>query len=309
MNPNHLNLQEVLTFIEVARHESLSDAAVAMRVSTATVSRRLSRLEERLGTALLNRSTRSLTLTEVGERYLETASRGLELILSAEEEVQDVLKEPRGVLRVAAPSVFVRHQIGKIALHYARRYPEVELHILEVDEGVDMDGEKIDIAIQVLPPSKWELQGVRSSRALTRKSLGQLPIILCATPEYLKGHDPIEHPSHLEKHRCIVQGANPSARFVRFRRGDGTECEVEVSMGIFTTSVSFCRRAVLAGVGPTGLTLADCKLLLERGELVHILPEWEMENVRCIAAFVDGPRPPQRIRAFLDLCDEWFTLI
>ncbi len=192
--------------------------------------------------------------------------------------------------------------------HNCGHHAKVELHILEVDEGIDMDEDKIDIAIQVLPPSKWELQGVRSSRALTRKSLGQLPLLLCVSPQYLERHGPIQHPSQLQNHRCIVQGANPSARFVRFRHGDGTELEVEVSMGIFTTSVAFCKRAALEGIGPAGLTRADCQRLLDRGELVHILQDWETERVRCVAAFVEGPRPPRRIRAFLDLFDELFTL-
>lgn len=299
-----LNFQEIATFIEVANHQSLSNAAIALRVSTATVSRRLSRLEERLGARLVDRSTRSLMLTDAGRKYLGAAGKGLELIMDAENDVQEMFQEPKGQLRVAAPGIFVRHQLGEIAIRYARHFPGVELHVFEADERVDFDAQEVDIAIQVLPPSKWEVQGVRSTRQLTRKSLGTLRIFLVASPKYVSANPEITHPEQLADHRCIVQGANPSARFVKFYHEDGIEHAVEVSMGIFTTSVAFCRRACVDGIGLTGLTEPDCKHLIQRGELVRLLPEWEMEPVRCVVTFVEGPKPPQRIRAFLNLCDQ-----
>lgn len=308
MNTTTPNLKEIMTFIEVGRCMSLSEAARTLRVSTATVSRRLDRLEGRLGVKLLDRSTRGISLTEVGASYVEVAERGLDLILEAEERVQDILKKPAGMLRVAAPSVLVRHQLGDIAIEYARLYPDVELHLLEVDQEIDLDEEDIHVAIQVLPPSKWELQGMRASRTLTRKSLGKIPILICASPEYLERHGPIDHPDDLKRHRCIVQGANPSARFIRLRDADGEYLEVEVSMGIFTDSIAFCKKAALEGIGVAGLTLADCGHLLKRGNLVRVLEDWELEPVRCVIAFVEGPRPPRRIRVFLDLVDEHFKL-
>lgn len=301
------NLQEVLTFVEVARKGSLSEAASALEINIGTVSRRIDRLEERLGVRLLDRNTRGLTLTEAGHQYAKVAGRGLDLIVNAEVDLQEIFDEPRGLLRVAAPSIFVRHILGKLAVEYAKRYPHVELHVFEADKGVDMDKEDIHISIQVLPPSKWELQGVRSSRTLTRKSLGQLQIILCASPDYIQSHPAIEHPRDLENHQCIIQGANPSARFVRFFHSDGSEHVVEAPMSIFTTSVAFCKRAVLAGLGPAGLTLPDCQHLLDQGSLIRLLPDWNLESLRCVVAFVDGPNPPQRIRAFLDLCDQYFV--
>lgn len=301
------DLNEVATFLEVVRHMNLSSAARALRVSTATVSRRLTRLEERLSVQLLDRSTRGLALTQAGESYAERAARGLELIVSAEEQLQELTGVPQGVLRVGAPTQLLGHRVGAIAIEYARRYPGVELHIIEADHWIDMDEADLHIAIQVLPNSKWESQGARSLRALTRRTLGTMDMIVCASPEYLERHGPITHPQDLLEHPCVVLGANPTARLVQFYDDAGEGMLVEVPIGVFTTNVEMCRQAAIAGLGPAGLTWPDCRHLLETGELVRVIEGWRMEPVRCIAVFVDSPRPPQRARAFLDLLAEQFT--
>ena len=306
MNAKTPNLEEILTFVEVGRHMSLSAAASALRVSIATVSRRISRLEERLDVQLLYRNTRGVTLTEAGTHYIERATRGLELIMSAEEELQDIMDMPRGRLRVAAPAILLQHTVGDVAIEYARAYPGVELHMLEVNHDIDMDEMDLDVAIQVLPSSKWALQGVRSTKSLARKSLGHMEMALCASPAYLEECGPIEAPSDLAGHECVVLGANPSARLVRFMSDDEDAFLVEVGLGIFTTNVSFCRNAALAGLGPAGMTMMDCARWIERGELVRILEEWRLEPVWCVATFVEEQRTPRRIRAFLDLLGAFF---
>lgn len=295
------DLNEVVTFIAVTEHLNLSAAAKALRISTATVSRRITSLETRLGVQLLDRSSRNIALTEAGRIFAHEATRGLDLIYAAEEELQQRTGVPQGLLRVAAPTELIQQSFGDIAIEYAQSYPKVELHIIAMDDDIDMDEEDLHIAIQTFPPSKWEKQGVRTSRELTQKLVGWMEMSICVSPSYLEEHGPIEHPEDLAKHPCIVLGTNPTARIVHFRSPEGTNLWVEVPIKMYTTNVMFCRKAGLAGVGPIGLTHPDSRKYLEEGTLVRLFPDWQLEPVRCTAYFVDGPNPPLRVRTFLDM--------
>ena len=301
MNYGKSDLNEVMTYIAVARHLNLSAAAKELRISAATVSRRITHLEARLEVQLLDRSSRNVALTEVGKQFATQALRGIEQILSAEEQVQQRTGVPQGLLRVAAPTELLQQSLGKIAIEYAKLYPKVELHMLAMDDDIEMDQENLHIAIQTIPPSKWEQQGVRTSRALTQKLLGWMEMHICASPDYLEKHGPIHHPQELSHHPCIVIGTNPSARIVHFQDQKGDDLWVEVPIRMYSTNVMLCRNAGLSGMAPVGLTWQDCRKAIQDGTLIQLFPDWRLEPVRCMAFFVDGPRPPLRVRAFLDM--------
>lgn len=301
MGHDKTDLNEVIAYIAVTEYLNISAAAKALRISPATVSRRITHLESRLGVQLLDRSSRHIALTEVGRLFANEAARGLQLIYAAEEQVQQQTGSPQGLLRITAPTELIQRSFGNIAIEYAKQYPKVELHIIAMDDNIDMDEHELHIAIRAFPPSRWKEQGIRTSRELTQKLIGWMEMAICVSPDYLESHGPIEHPKDLAKHPCVVLGTNPSARIVHFRSPEGDNLWVEVPIKMFTTNVMLCRKAGLSGLAPVGLTWLDCRKELADGSLIQLFPEWGLEPVRCTAYFVDGPRPPLRIRAFLDM--------
>lgn len=283
---------DALMFLEVCRRGSFSAAGDVLGVADSTVARRLGQLEERLGARLVERSTRGLTLTEAGEVYREQVERAELALRDGEEAVRRWRDNPAGRLRVAAPMSLLRFGLGPVVRDYLARYPDVCLEVVGGDDDPVPDGRELHLAVRVStggPPPH-----------LKQRLLAQVRMELVASPEWVAKHGTISSPDELARHRCVVLGSAPSAAHVRLHGPTG-ERRLTVPMALFTTSLSVARQAALDGVGPTGLPLDTCQGPLDRGELVSLVPDWELARVPVVALYAGDRAMPLRMRAFLDL--------
>lgn len=255
---------DMLVFAAVARAGSLTRAGQALGLPKSTVSRRLAALEERLGTRLLLRSTRKLSLTGAGEAFLERCQRLADDVEDALALASELAGEPRGTLRVTmVPDVGALLLVDAIA-RFAARYPRIALELEESARAVDLTTEPFDLAIRA---------GVLPDSSLVARPLAQLESGLFASPAYLARNPPPESPAELARHTFIVLAGR--TRFDRvLLHGEGTSVEVRLGGSISASTSGMQRGLALAGAGAVVYPIRFCADLVASGELVRLLPRF-----------------------------------
>ena len=294
-------VSSMLSFVKVVEQGGFSAAARQLNMATSVVTTHVKSLEERLDVRLLNRTTRSVSLTEVGRAYYERCVQILSEIEDAEDTVQTLQLKPRGILRVntspAVPSV-----IAPSIAEYNELYPDVTVHLTATSRMLDLVEQGFDLAI-------WYAGSPDLS--LIRRHLASYRTILCASPDYLSKHGDPKHPNDLAQHQCIVYYDAPFGRGGRewmFTGPDG-EFTVQVSGPLETNSVDALRAAVLGGHGivytPTHLVIQEIKA----GALVPVLRDYRGREVSVDALYPNRQHPPAKVRTFIDLVAKNFRQI
>src|SRR5437868_4641316 len=188
-------IAEMSVFSRVVATGSLSSAARELGLSAAMISRRLSALEARLGVRLLNRTTRSLRLTDEGASYFDTCSRLLAEIDEAEAAVAAGSVEPRGALKVAIPASFGNRHIAPLVPRFAERYPKVQLALSLSDRTINVIEEGFDLAIRIAH---------LEDSSLAARKLAPNRRVVCASPEYLRRYGTPRTPEDLARHNCLT---------------------------------------------------------------------------------------------------------
>jgi len=279
---------DYLVFARIAEGGSLSAAARAMQISPAMVSRRLARLEARLGVRLFHRTTRKLALTEVGERFHGDIAAILHALTAAESRLTGTRAEPAGVLRVSAPTSFGRLHVAPKLHAFLARFPRITLELNLSDDYVDLFAGRFDLAIRVaatIPPS---LEGHRlsSSRRL-----------LCASPAYFERHGVPVAVEALSGHRLLAAAGQMPWRLVNGRRRYSVDGESHVR----TNSSEVVRELAITGVGIALRSLWDVDSALADGRLVPVLPSWG--STSDLAVHAVHPRGPSTSPAILALVE------
>lgn len=253
-------------FALLARSESFSDAALELGISGSAVSRRLARLEERLGARLINRTTRRASLTSEGEAYLTAARRILSQIKAVEETIAGSRQRPRGLLRINATFQFGREFVAPAIGTFCHLYPEVEAQLVLSDTPKNLVEEGFDIGIRFgLPPSSQLI-----ARLLLRNRR-----FMVAAPEYLARRGVPQRLSDLASHDCIIIRQEDEAYDVwRFR--DGAET-VRVSGPLSSNDGEIARNWTLAGLGIMHRSEWDVNRHIASGRLVKVLPRLHSE--------------------------------
>lgn len=189
------NLTDIAVFVRVVDAGSFTAAGESLALSQSVVSKSVSRLEQRLGTRLLNRTTRRLNLTEAGAALYERSAKGLAELEAAELEATQFQTEPRGVLRISAPVSFTILHLAIALPEFLARFPAVTVDMKMDDRFVDLVEAGFDIALRVaqLPDS-----------GVVAKKLAPSKHVVCASPEYLKRHGTPRTPEDLRAHNCLV---------------------------------------------------------------------------------------------------------
>src|SRR5512132_3687854 len=211
------NLADISVFVRVVERGSFTLAADELELSRAVVSKYISRLEERLGARLLNRTTRRLSLTEAGATLFEASRGAIERIDEAEAAVAQFQAAPRGRLRVSAPMSFGILHLGPAIADFAREYPAVMLDIRLDDRFVNLVEDGIDVAVRI---------GVLTDSSLVARRLGTTRAVACASPAYLAQHGEPETPEDLASHNCLLYAYLATANVWRFLAPDGREIPV-----------------------------------------------------------------------------------
>ena len=275
-------------FVAVAKGGSLSAAARVLRISPAMVSKRLQRLEHRLGVTLVHRTTRRLALTPAGERFRGDLEGVLATLTEAEARVTGAGGEPAGSLRVSAPTSFGRLHVAPHLGAFLALHPAIRLTFDLSDGFVDLLGERVDCAIRIA-------SDVPANVAAHR--LGTSRRILCAAPAYVVARGAPATIADLNEHDLLAAEGQMPWRLVSGRRS----VAVEQPSHVRTNSSEMVRELALAGVGVALRSLWDVGDALREGRLVRVLPDWEgSADVGIYAVHLRSAAVSAAITAFVD---------
>lgn len=289
----------MLVFSKVVQAGSLTAAARELGVSTAVVSRTLAALEARLGVRLVNRTTRSLHLTDEGASYFEASQRILAEIDEADAAVTSRRVEPQGVLRVALPASFGHQHIAPLVPSFAQRYPKVELALSLSDRSINLIEEGFDLAVRIA-----ELK----DSSLAARKLAPNRRVVCASPAYLREHGEPKTPQDLARHNCLV--ANWEHGFAmtwEYKSPVGKRGAVRVTGRYACDNWEVLRDWAVAGLGVALKSTWDVRKQLEDGSLVPLLPGYDFgTDVGIYAVYPHRRHLPAKTRVFIDFLAESF---
>jgi DNA-binding transcriptional LysR family regulator len=283
-------LNEMAVFSRVVATGSLSAAARELSLSPAMVSRRLAALESRLGVRLLNRTTRSLHLTDEGASYYESCARVLAEIEEADAAVSAGRQEPKGTLRVALPASFGNQYVAPLVPQFAARYPAVQLSLSLSDRTVNLIEEGFDMAIRIADLAE---------SSLAARKLAPNRRVVCASPEYLRHHGAPRVPHDLAQHNCLIAG--DFAATWDYKGPDGKTGAARVTGRYVCDNWEVLREWALAGLGVALKSTWDVRRHLENGSLVSLLPGYTFDtDVAIYAVYPHRRHLPAKTRAFIE---------
>jgi DNA-binding transcriptional LysR family regulator len=288
-------------FAKVAAAGSLSAAARAMGLSQTMVTKHIAALEKRLGVKLFHRSTRRLSITEAGRRYLESTERILDEWEAADAAVSSDRFQPRGLLRLNAPVSFGARQIAPLLSEFAHRHAGVQVELGLNDRLVDLAEEGWDLALRI---------GSLSDSSLIARRLAPCRTVLVAAPAYLAAHGTPCTVAELARHNCLGYTLSRVTGVDRWSFGADGEAAVQVAGNLRANNGDALRAAAVAGQGiiyqPTFVVADD----LRAGTLVALtLDQPTVEFGGIYAVFLPEPNPAAKLRAFIDFLLERFAAI
>jgi DNA-binding transcriptional LysR family regulator len=290
------SVQEMMIFARVVGAGSLSAAARELGLSPALVSRRLAALESRLGARLINRTTRSLHLTDDGATYYEACARVLADIEEADATVSAGRVEPRGTLRVALPASFGHQHIAPLIPRFAERYPQIQLALSLSDRTVNLIEEGFDLAVRIAH---------LEDSSLTARKLAPNRRVVCASPAYLARHGTPRTPDELARHNCLT--TTDFAMNWDYKGPDGKPGSVRVIGRYSCDNWEVLREWALAGLGIALKSTWDVHRLLVDGSLVEVCPGYTFHSDVAIYAVYPSRRfLPAKTRVFIDFLAESF---
>ncbi len=289
-------LAEMSIFSRVVGSGSLSAAARELGLSPAVVSRRLAALEARLGVRLLNRTTRSLRLTDEGATYYDHCARLLSEIEEADAAVSAGRVEPRGPLKVALPAAFGHLHVAPLIPRFAKRYPDVQLLLSLSDRAVNVIEEGFDLAVRIAK---------LADSSLAARKLAPNHRVVCASPEYLRLHGTPRTPEDLEAHNCLT--TRELSMTWEYAGPNGDAGSVRVSGRYACDNWEVLREWALAGLGVALKSTWDVRDQLLDGSLVPLLPGYTFDaDVAIYAVYPHRRLLPAKTRAFIDFLADSF---
>lgn len=277
-------------YVAVVDGGSFAAAADKLDISRAMASKQIQKLEEHLGTRLLNRTTRRLSLTETGREFYE---RSIQIIGDVGEAVQiagQMTRRPQGVLRVTIPLSYGQHRLATVIGDYTQAYPQVQLDIKLSDRKVDLIEDGLDLAIRI---------GAMPQSDLIARKIGGVRSIVCATPAYLARHGTPQTPEDLVKHSCLGYTLTGTGADWRLEGLDGSVL-VPISGPIRADNGDIIRLAALSDAGivfqPHFIVDDD----IEAGRLVRVLPEWQSAELGVYAVYPSRKHLSAKVRTFVD---------
>lgn len=288
-----MDLNDIVVFTKVVETKSFTGAAEQLGLPKSTVSRKLAQLEERLGVRLVQRTTRKLALTDVGQAYYERCARIVADVLAAEQLVTDMQATPRGRVRVTAPIDLSSQYLGNMISEFLAAHPDIYIELEATDRIVDLIEEGFDVAIRFGP--------LPESTLIARK-LCTLEAGLYATPAYLARRGTPTTVEELEEHDRVL--FTPTARVQSWTIVDTRNPDATYEFGrparYASNNVGSVRDALLAGAGISALTDFVVAKDITAGTIVPVLPEWRGKAVDCHAVYPARQNLAPRIALFLD---------
>ena len=283
-------LESVRVFMVVARLEGFSAAANELGISKAACSKHVARLETDLGVRLLNRSTRSVGLTEAGAAYRDRMREILADIEETESVIAQLNTEPRGQLRVMAPTSYGSFHLARAISDYQAKFPEVSVDLILVDRPADLVQEGIDVAIHV---------GELEDSNCVARTLARVRMVVCGAPAYLARAGRPARPEELSQHNCLVYSIRHPIGAWHFSMPGGDQ-QIIVTGTFRSSAGEALRTAAIQGRGLVQLPTYMVGLDIQAGRLEPVLEEYEPPLRPITALFLHRRYLSAKVRTFVD---------
>ena len=282
------------TFIATVNANGFAAAARVLRVPRSKVSKQIQALEDALGVQLLQRTTRSLHLTEAGSDYYEACRELLSALDEAEQRARSGLAETQGVLRVNAPMSFGLCRLGPLIPKFHQLHPKVELQLVFSDEQVDPVKGGFDVTIRIAS---------LGDSSLVARHLAPAPRALVASPGYLAEHGTPRLPRDLASHQCLNYGYLQGGVSLQLSNGRETQ-SVHVTGPLHANNGDLLAQAAEAGMGIALLPTFIVEKALLEGRLMAVMDDWQAPAISINAVYPSARRVPLKTRVFLDFLVE-----
>ncbi len=263
------DLNDLYFFAAVVEHGGFSSAGRALNIPKSRLSKRIAQLEDRLGVRLLQRTTRRFVVTEVGERFYSHCRAVLEEARAAQEAVDELRSEPRGVVRVSCPVSLVQTVLGHVLPDFLAQHPKMQVRLQATDRRVDVIGEGFDVAIRVR--SKLD-----TDATLVMRTFGQSLVLPVASPELLKRYGHPKEPSDLSRMPALTMSEHEGAQSWELLDAQGERVVVDIQPRLICGDFAALLESAKRGIGVTLLPEFVCGPAVARGELQVLLPDWSV---------------------------------
>ena len=284
-------------FVRVVEGGSFVAAAERLGASTSSLSRQIAELEQHLGTRLLNRTTRRLSLTESGQAFYERSVALLNDLAEAESIVGQSAAAPHGPLRLTCSHNMAEKRVAPAIAAFVARYADVKFDVVVADRLIDLVDEGFDLAIRV--------GNVGSDRLVARR-LGSMQLIACAAPTYLQTQGTPAVPAELTAHNVLTYAYSSTPRTWRFADSSGKQHDVRVTGSLHANSAETLVAAAIAGLGivcePDFLVAGA----IENGQLLQVLPDYDAMRGDIWAVYPSHRHLSLKVRLFVDHIKRWF---
>ena len=281
-------IDSVAIFAEVAERGSFVGAAKHLNRSATAVTRAVAELEARLGVRLLNRTTRAVSVTEAGQRFLSGARRVLADLAEIEQGAAGQGQAPRGELRVTAPIVFGRRHVLPLVTEFLAQYPEMSVRLALLDRPVDLVEDGLDVAVRI---------GKLADSSAIAVRVGAMRRVVVAAPEYLKKTGRPAAPADLSGHDVIAFAGMD--RIDRWRFANAVEARIKPRLVVNTAEAAI--DAAVAGFGITRVLSYQAVDALSGRSLVRLMRQHETGAAPVHVVYPEGRHPPPKLRAFVDV--------
>ncbi len=289
-------LTRMRTLVEVVEVGGFSAAARKLGRSKALISKYVKELEDELGARLMNRTTRRLSLTELGQAYYRDAVEILQRVDDLQDRVRDRHGEPNGLLRITAPRTAGDTTVGQAIIDFAVAHPAIKLDLRLDDRFVDLVDEGFDCAVRIT-----EMQ----DSSLIARKLSDYRFVIAVRPDIAAVHGRPVHPNDLADLPCVID-SNLKSRFTWRFRVNGERHSIQVSGRVEVNSPTTVRLAVLAGLGYGSVPYVTVADDIAAGRVEIVLPEYELGQAAIHIVYPHRRHLSAKIRAFVDFMVEWF---
>jgi len=283
------------TFAAVVKAGSFTKGAEQLGISKSFVSKQVSQLENNLGTRLLHRSTRKLSLTDEGEQFYKHCNLIVSEAEKAKAEVIDSHQNPRGRVRITVPQSLIISSAGKVLLDFQDRYPEIALEIIASGKSEDIIDEGIDLALRI---------GQFEDSTLICRKLSECVFQIVASPQYVSQYGKPETPIDLTHHNCLIYASSKSSSHWPFRLPNGKEIKVNTRGKLSCNDGALILKAALEGKGIAFAPSILFQSYIDEGKLTLLLPEYAQPPVSISALYPSNRNLSRKVRVLIDFLSE-----
>jgi DNA-binding transcriptional LysR family regulator len=291
------DLNDLRFFAAVVEHRGFSAAGRALGTPKSRLSKRVAQLEERLGVRLLQRTTRRFAVTEIGERFYAHCRAALEEAQAAQDVVDELRAEPRGIVRVSCPVSLAQTIVAHVLPDFLIQYPKVQVRLLASNRRVDVINEGFDMAIRVRDK-------LDTDASLVLRSFGQSRVLLVASPAFLDAQGRPDTPDGLERLPLLSMLEHEGAQLLDLTDAQGHKATVEMQARATCGEFAVLFEAAKRGVGIAMLPEFVCAPAITRGELEVVLPQWSMPQGTMHFVYPSRRGQLPGVRAFVEFLAE-----